>query len=79
MERKLANQLLEWKNSASRMPLIVTGARQVGKTYGLLAFGKKHYQNVVYLNFENNNELHTVFERDLKPGTHCSRIVGYFG
>ena len=67
MERKFINQLLEWKNSAARMPLIVTGARQVGKTYGLLEFGRKHYQNVVYLNFENNADLHAVFERDLKP------------
>ena len=67
MERKFINQLLEWKNSTVRMPLIVTGARQVGKTYGLLEFGKKHYQNVVYLNFENNTDLHAVFERDLNP------------
>lgn len=40
MERKFRQQLLKWKNSASRMPLIITGARQVGKTYGLLEFGK---------------------------------------
>jgi predicted AAA+ superfamily ATPase len=49
------------------MPLILTGARQVGKTYGLLEFGKKNYRNVAYLNFENNADLHTVFERDLNP------------
>ena len=71
MERKFINQLLEWKNSAARMPLIVTGARQVGKTYGLLKFGRKYYQNVAYLNFENNSDLHSVFERDLNP----ARIV----
>jgi predicted AAA+ superfamily ATPase len=67
MERKFTAQLLKWKNSASRMPLIVTGARQVGKTYSLLEFGKEHYQNVVYFNFENSSDLHAVFERDLKP------------
>jgi predicted AAA+ superfamily ATPase len=67
MERKIAYKLLEWKNSSGRMPLIVTGARQVGKTYSLLEFGKQHYQNVVYLNFENNTGLCTVFERDLNP------------
>ena len=67
MERKFVKQLLEWKNSSTRMPLIVTGARQVGKTYGLLDFGKKHYQNIVYLNFENNADLCAVFERDLNP------------
>jgi len=67
MERKFTNQLLEWKNSNARMPLIVTGARQVGKTYSLLEFGKQHYRNVVYLNFENNQDLQSVFERDLSP------------
>ncbi|MDR3245183.1 MAG: ATP-binding protein [Prevotellaceae bacterium] len=67
MERKFTAQLLKWKNSDSRMPLIVTGARQVGKTYGLLEFGKTNYQNFVYLNFENKGDLHDVFERDLNP------------
>jgi len=67
MERKIINQLLSWKNAVPRMPLIVTGARQVGKTYALLDFGKKHYRNVVYLNFENNADLCAVFERDLNP------------
>jgi len=67
MERKFTNQLLEWKKAKVRMPLVVSGARQTGKTYSLLEFGKKHYQNVVYLNFENNADLHAVFERDLNP------------
>jgi predicted AAA+ superfamily ATPase len=67
MERKFSKQLLKWKNSAGRMPLIVTGARQVGKTYGLLEFGKMHYKNAVYLNFENYQDLHEIFERDLNP------------
>ena len=49
------------------MPLIVTGARQVGKTYGLLFFGKKEYKNTVYLNFEDNQLLHQIFERDFNP------------
>ena len=67
MERKIVNKLLEWKNSPRRMPLIVTGARQVGKTYSLLNFGKQHYKNTVYLNFENNAALHQLFVRDLNP------------
>ena len=67
MERKFTSQLLEWKKSNARMPLIVTGARQVGKTWGLLEFGKQHYRNVVYLNFENNQDAQSVFERDLNP------------
>ncbi|MDR3189193.1 MAG: ATP-binding protein [Prevotellaceae bacterium] len=67
MERNVSRKFLEWKNSSGRMPLVVTGARQVGKTYSLLEFGKKHYQNVVYLNFENNAALSAAFERDLNP------------
>jgi predicted AAA+ superfamily ATPase len=67
MERKISHKLLEWKKSSGRMPLIVTGARQVGKTYSLLEFGRKYYKNVVYFNFENNAGLTAVFERDLNP------------
>ena len=67
MERKFENELLRWKTSSKRMPLIVTGARQVGKTYGLLSFGKKEYKSAVYLNFEDNQLLHQIFERDFNP------------
>jgi len=53
------------------MPLIVSGARQVGKTFTILSFGKAHYRNVAYFNFESNSELQEIFERDLSP----SRIL----
>lgn len=49
------------------MPLIVSGARQVGKTFSILNFGKAHYRNVAYFNFESNSELQQIFERDLSP------------
>ena len=67
MERKIENKLLEWKNSPYRKPLILQGARQVGKTYTTLSFGKKCYSSCVYFNFENNSELAKIFERDLEP------------
>lgn len=67
MERKIELDLLEWKNSADRKPLILQGARQVGKTYTVLSFGKKYYQSCIYFNFENNSELANIFERDLEP------------
>ncbi|MHC1731048.1 MAG: ATP-binding protein [Bacteroidales bacterium] len=54
--------------SSNRQPLIVQGARQVGKTYSIVAFGKKHFSNMLYLNFESNNELSRIFDRDLLPG-----------
>jgi hypothetical protein len=71
MYRKIENKLEEWRKSRNRRPLIVKGARQVGKTFSVLEFGKKHFENILYLNFESNNELHKVFERDLSP----SRIL----
>lgn len=71
MERKIEKKLVDWKNSASRLPLILQGARQVGKTYSLLQFGRKYYKNTAYFNFESSNDLHTIFDRDLSP----SRIL----
>ena len=67
MERKIVEKLISWKNNPNRQPLIITGARQVGKTYSALSFGKEYYKNTVYLNMENSNEVQAVFERDLKP------------
>jgi predicted AAA+ superfamily ATPase len=67
MERKIEYRLEKWGKSSKRQPLIVQGSRQVGKTYSVIAFGKKHFGNILYLNFESNNELQKVFERDLSP------------
>lgn len=67
MERKIENTLLNWKNSVRRFPLIVHGARQVGKTHSILKFGKQYYKNVLYFNFESNSLLNEIFEKDLSP------------
>lgn len=67
MERKIQNKLLSWKESPHRKPLIIQGARQVGKTYSILNFGKSSYKNLLYFNFESNGELKSVFDRDLSP------------
>lgn len=67
MKRKISDWLLSWKNSKYRKPLILQGARQVGKTYSALSFGKEHYKTSVYFNFENNRDLCNIFERDLEP------------
>jgi len=42
MERKIVEKLMKWKNNSARKPLIISGARQVGKTYTMLSFGKEH-------------------------------------
>ncbi len=67
MERKIIKKLLIWKNSPNRMPLLIQGARQVGKTYILLEFGKQYYKNVAYFSMEESGEIPAVFERDLNP------------
>lgn len=67
MYRKVFAQLKKWKNSDGRKPLIIYGARQIGKTYSMLEFGQAEYDNVAYFNFENNSDLGSIFERDLKP------------
>lgn len=64
MYRCIINQLIEWKNSENRKPLIVLGARQVGKTYSLLDFGKQHYKHVAYINCDNNEQAKSLFIQD---------------
>lgn len=67
MFRKIQNYLEQWKTSPYRKPLILQGARQVGKTYAILEFGRKHYENVAYFNFETNPKLNACFEEDISP------------
>lgn len=62
MERKIMNQLLKWKTSKYRKPLILKGARQVGKTWILNEFGKNYYDNIAYFNFDENEEYKQFFE-----------------
>ncbi len=57
MERKINNDLLKWKRDSLNKPFFLYGARQVGKTYSVLEFGKKFYKNVAYFNTENNSDL----------------------
>lgn len=68
MYRKIVKYLEEWKADAHRKPLILQGARQVGKTYSILEFGRTHYENVAYFNFETNPKLGESFGEDISPG-----------
>ena len=67
MERKIMKKLIEWKNDHNRKPLILRGARQVGKTYILKQFGKENYNNVAYFNFDHDQELYQLFENTKDP------------
>jgi len=63
MKRLIEQDLLNWKNSGDRKPLIIHGARQVGKSHTLLEFGKINYESVAYFFFENNEKLQSVFNK----------------
>lgn len=67
MYRKIIKFLETWKKSRHRKPLILQGARQVGKTYSILEFGRTHYENVAYFNFETNPGLNKTFEENISP------------
>lgn len=68
MERFIIKDLLKWKNSKYRKPLIIKGVRQVGKTWILKEFGRINYQNVAYFNFDENSEYKQFFynSKDIK-------------
>ncbi len=67
MYRKITNFFKEWMVSPHRKPLILQGARQVGKTYSILEFGRTYYENVAYFNFESNPALIKTFEESISP------------
>lgn len=64
MKRNVLNQLLDWKQKKNRKPLILNGARQVGKTYILREFGEKYYQKVAYVNCDKNEMVEKIFAQD---------------
>jgi len=67
MKRKILDSLVDWKNSKDRKPLILNGARQVGKTYILEEFGAEYFGNVIYLNMEIEGAVRDFIERELSP------------
>lgn len=67
MERKIMKKLQEWKDNKNRKPLILRGARQVGKTYILQQFGKENYKNIAYFNFDHDTDLYQLFENTKNP------------
>lgn len=62
MNRHAEQQLLKWKESSSRKPLLIMGARQVGKTWLMQEFGRKYYSDVAYISFDSNENMRLVFE-----------------
>lgn len=79
MRRKIESELLDWKSMEGRKPLLINGARQVGKTYILEWFGKNHFKNYVRVNLAQNSSMVQTFEGDLKPGRIIEAIEASYG
>lgn len=79
MEREIVSELLKWKNSKNRKPLIVHGARQVGKTYIIKKFGKENYDNLIYVNFETNQELSSQIAESIDAKYVINKLELFFG
>jgi len=79
MKRILYDELLIWKKNKNRKPLLLQGARQVGKTYLINEFGKTAYKDYVYINFEQDAELRTLFNGNLNPQKIINDLGLYLG
>ena len=79
MKRNIYRHLLEWKQSPRRKPLLVQGARQVGKTWLINDFGRREYKDYIYLNFEQNPGLKSLFTGNLSPQHILQNISLYLG
>ena len=79
MKRILYINLVNWKKSKRRKPLLLQGARQVGKTYLVNEFGNNEYENFIYLNFEQTPDLGTLFKKELSPVKIIENISLYIG
>lgn len=65
MERYAMSELIKWKNKSNRKPLIIEGARQVGKTWLMKEFGINHFADTIYVNFDGNKQMAELFDVDM--------------
>lgn len=75
MRRYIKEKLIEWKNRKNRKPLILKGARQVGKTYILKEFGEEQYENIAYFNFDHDETLKGLFLNTKDPKRILEQLV----
>lgn len=75
IKRDILTQFLKWKESDNRKPLIIRGARQIGKSWAMRKFGEQNYRHVAFFNFDNSPELCAEFERTKDP----KRIIDILG
>jgi predicted AAA+ superfamily ATPase len=74
LQRKILDQLLDWKNNPRKMALLVKGARQVGKTFSSEQFAREQYPHYVYINFDENPAYRAIFDGDLDMDTLIKQI-----
>lgn len=67
MERSIDKELIAWKDNIRRVPLLIRGGRQVGKTFAIEKFGQNHFENLLTINFERERKFCSLFENSLKP------------
>ncbi len=79
MNREIINNLIKWKDLKNRKPLIIHGARQVGKTYIVKEFGKKYYENLIYVNFETNKELSSQIDKSIDAKFIINKLELFYG
>ena len=79
MERKIIKDLIKWKESKNRKPLIIHGARQVGKTYIIKKFGKENYDNLIYVNFETNQEFSSQISDTIDAKYIINKLELFYG
>ena len=79
MKRKITAALIAWAKRKGRKPLLVNGARQIGKTYSINEFGKTHFSNVVYISLETNPIIKNIFEGNIEPSSLIPQLESHTG
>ncbi|MDD4476208.1 MAG: AAA family ATPase [Eubacteriales bacterium] len=79
MKRTAMDKLMDWKNKKNKKPLIIRGARQVGKTWLMREFGRVAYAETVYINFDNNKIMNELFENDMNVERIITGLELYSG
>ncbi len=79
MKRNITNDLIKWKEAPNRKPLVIHGARQVGKTYIIKKFGKQYYDNLIYVNFETNQELNSQISDSIDAKYVINKLELFYG
>ncbi len=79
MKRFILNELIKWKESKYRKPLILKGARQIGKTYILKQFGEENYEGVAYFNFDHDEDLYNIFNNTKDPKRILEQLSFIYG